>query len=135
MKHLPPTRDAVCDTLGIDFAYTRDGACMSTLNAGPQVCNIFGVVHGAVLFAMADTAMGFALFDALGGHPRLGSISVTANYLRPAAPGSVEARARLVRLGRSIAFLACDIRDGEGADCAQFSGIFHIRTNHEERQP
>lgn len=124
-------RDSVCDKLGIEFGYAADGACVATLDAGPQVCNVYGVVHGAVLFAMADTGMGFALLEALDGRPLLSSISVTATYLRPATPGRIEARASVVRLGRSVAFLACSIRDGQGDECAQFSGVFRIRTERE----
>jgi acyl-CoA thioesterase len=131
LRHITSRRDPVSEKLGITFGYAADGACVATLDAGPEVCNVHGVVHGAVLFAMADTGMGFALLEALGDKPLLSSISVTANYLRPAAPGRIEARASLVRLGRSVAFLACGVRDGQGDECAQVSGVFRVRTERE----
>lgn len=121
--------DTVCERLGIEFGYAADGACLATLDAGPPQCNVFGVVHGAVLFAMADTGMGFALLEALDGRPLLSSITVTATYLRPVAPGRIQARASVVRLGRAVAFLACSVRDGQGDECAQFSGVFRIRSD------
>lgn len=123
--------DTVCERLGIEFGYAADGACLATLDAGPPQCNVFGVVHGAVLFAMADTGMGFALLEALGSQPLLSSITVTATYLRPAAPGRIEARAAVARLGRSVAFLTCAVRDGRGDECAQFSGVFRVRSERE----
>ena len=134
LRRITSRRDPVSEQLGIDFAYAADGACLATLDAGPRVCNVNGVVHGAVLFAMADTGMGFTLLEALGGQPLLSSISVTANYLRPAAPERIEARASLLCMGRSVAFLACHVRDGEGRDCASFSGVFHIRAEKEGPQ-
>lgn len=127
--------DPVSDRLGITYARIADRACLARLDAGPVHCNVFGVVHGAVLFAMADTAMGYALLNALGGQLRLGSISVTANYLSPVPPGRVSARAALVRQGRSVAFLGCDIADAAGNVAACFSGIFHIRPADKDRQP
>ncbi|MBE7425329.1 MAG: PaaI family thioesterase [Burkholderiaceae bacterium] len=131
VKRIESRRDAVCDKLGIEFGYAADGACLARLDAGPDACNVYGVVHGAVLFAMADTGMGFALLEALGGQPLLSSITVTATYLRPAAPGRIEARAAVARLGRSVAFLTCAVRDGRGDECAQFSGVFRVRSERE----
>lgn len=124
------TRDGVCDKLGIELFYAADGACVATLDAEPDACNVYGVVDGAVLFAMADTGMGLALLEALDGRPPLSSITVTATYLRPAAPGCLQARSCVVRLGRAVTFLACSIRDRQG-ECAPFSGVFRVRTERE----
>lgn len=135
VKRTPSKVDTLSQKLGIEFTYSADGACLATLDAGPQVCNINGVVHGAVLFTMADTGMGFALLAALGDEPLLSSITVTATYLRPAMRGRIEARASVVHLGRSVAFVTCTARDGEGSACAQFSGIYRVRTERGEQQP
>ena len=131
----PLPQDPVSDRLGIGYARGDDGACLARIEAGSAQCNIFSVVHGGVLFTMADTAMGYALRDALGGVLQTGSISITANYLRPVPPGPVTARATCLRTGRTVAFLGCDVTDVAGRLCARFSGIFHIRPDQEDQQP
>ena len=119
-------RDPFTERLGIQNAIGDDGECITTCRCDIDECNTYGVVHGALLFAMADVGMGMALAAALPGAPRLGSISVSASFVNAAKPGSIVAKSRLVRAGRAVAFLTSEIRDGEGAECARFTGVFHI---------
>lgn len=125
--------DPFTERLGIHNDIDEEGACVTMRQCGEGECNIYGVVHGALLFAMADVGMGMALAVALPDTPRLGSISITANYISAARPGLITAKSRLLRRGRSVAFLTTDIRDGEGVECSRFSGVFHIYPNGEER--
>lgn len=125
--------DPFTERLGIHNAVNEDGVCVTTHRCGEGECNIYGVVHGALLFAMADVGMGMALAAALPGVPRLGSISITANYISAGKPGLITAKSSLLKRGRSVAFLTTGIRDGEGIECAQFSGVFHIYPNGEDR--
>ncbi len=118
--------DPFTERLGITSQINEDGIAITTHQCTSDECNIFGVVHGALLFAMADVGMGMALTSVLTEEPRVGSITVTSNYIRAGRPGLLEARSRLLNRGRSVAFLESEIRDGKGEVCARFSGIFHI---------
>lgn len=124
--------DPFTERLGITTRIDEDGAAITTQQCGVNECNIFGVAHGALLFAMADVGMGMVLSAKLPGDRRLGSISITANYLRAGKPGLLKAESRIVRQGRAVAFLESEIRDGESNVCARFSGLFHIYPNDEE---
>lgn len=126
-------RDPFTERIGIRREMDEDGVCITTHQCTEEECNIFGVVHGALLFAMADVGMGTALAAALAGEPRLGSISITANFISAGKPGLVTAKSRVVRRGRAVAFLETEVSDGDGAPCARFSGIFHIYSSGEER--
>ncbi|MDA9241719.1 PaaI family thioesterase, partial [bacterium] len=44
--------------LGMEMTGDEPGVGIATLDIGPEHLNPNGVVHGAVLFALADTAMG-----------------------------------------------------------------------------
>ncbi len=124
--------DPFTERLGITSSINSDGVAITTHHCTVDECNIFGVVHGALLFAMADVGMGMALSSTLPGKPRLGSISITANYIRAGKPGLLQAESRLLKRGRSVAFLESEIRDGENTVCARFSGVFHIYSKEEE---
>ncbi len=118
--------DPFTERLGITSRINEDGIAITTHQCTADECNIFGVVHGALLFAMADVGMGMALTSQLSGKPRVGSITVTSNYIRAGRPGLLRAQSRLLKRGRAVAFLESEICDGEGEICARFSGIFHI---------
>ena len=124
--------DPFTERLGITSEVNKDGNAITTQQCGVNECNIFGAVHGALLFAMADVGMGMALAAALPGKPRVGSVSVTANYVLAGKPGLLTARSRLLKRGRSIAFLESEICDGNDTVCARFSGLFHIYPNEEK---
>ena len=49
--------------------------------------NPHGIVHGAVVFALADTGMGAALYPALGDGQICATIEIKINYFKPVASG------------------------------------------------
>jgi len=49
--------------------------------------NPHGVVHGAVMFALADTGMGAALYPTLGDGQICATIEIKINYFKPVASG------------------------------------------------
>ena len=64
-----------------------------------------GVAHGAVLYALADTGMGAALYPTLNPGERCATIQITMNYFKPVAAGPVTCSTELVSRGRSVAHL------------------------------
>jgi uncharacterized protein (TIGR00369 family) len=70
---------------------------------------IHGVVHGGVLAALADTAGGLATYMAVPHGTRVATIEMKINYLEAVEAGTVTAAARVVRLGRHIAVVDCDL--------------------------
>ncbi|MCP4320130.1 MAG: PaaI family thioesterase [Hyphomicrobiales bacterium] len=118
--------DPVTERMGIRRQDTSDGGILTILDAVDEHCNVFGVVHGAVLYAMADVAMGSMLTKALGEFRPVSTVSIISNYLRPTKRGRIRAETELIRLGRSIATLETKTYDNDGILCALFLGTFHI---------
>jgi uncharacterized protein (TIGR00369 family) len=73
---------------------------------------VHGVVHGGVLAALADTAGGLAAYMACPPGTRVATIEMKINYLEAVEGGSVTAEANVVRIGRHIAVVDCDVHDG-----------------------
>lgn len=125
--------DPFTERLGIRSQITDDGVCVTTLHCGPDECNIFGAIHGALLFAMADVGMGRALTCSLEPGQKVSTVTITSNYIRAGKPGLITAESKVLKSGRTVAHLACEIRDGGGALCTQFSGVFHIDRDRREK--
>src|SRR6202142_3843266 len=72
---------------------------------------VHGVVHGGVLAALADTAGGLATYMACPRGTRVATIEMKINYLEAVEGGTVAAEAEVVRIGRHVAVVDCDITD------------------------
>jgi uncharacterized protein (TIGR00369 family) len=72
---------------------------------------VHGVVHGGVLAALADTAGGLATFMSVPVGSRVATVEMKINYLEPVARGTVFADARVLRVGKNLAVVDCDLRD------------------------
>ncbi len=79
-----------------------------------DVINFGGVVQGGFLIAMMDDAMGFNCFISLGMANRQASIDIHTHFLRAVQYGRVEVEARVVRAGRSVAFLEAELFGPDG---------------------
>ncbi|WP_284617992.1 PaaI family thioesterase [Aquabacterium humicola] len=91
--------------VGAEIADVRDGASLLTLVIAPLHLNSSGVVHGGVLFTLADTGMGAALFSALARGERCATVEAKINYFRPVRGGTLQCRSRIVNRGRTLASL------------------------------
>ena len=77
------------DLIGLRFEALSAGHSQCALDIGERHRNPNGVAHGAVLYAMADTGMGAALFATLQPGERCATIQITMNYFKPVAAGPV----------------------------------------------
>lgn len=97
----------------------------------PEFRNPAGYVQGGIIAAMMDDAMGPLLVAHTGGRKYPSTIDLHTHYLRPVPVGPVSVRARVVRLGRQIAFLEAELFERSGklaarsrASAALIEGIF-----------
>ena len=63
-----------------------------------------GTVMGPALFGLADVALYGAVMSAIGRVELAVTTSITINFLRRPAPGPVRAEARLLKLGKRLAY-------------------------------
>lgn len=111
--------------LGMEMGGDAHGAT-ARLVAGEQHLNPNGVVHGAVLFAMADTAMGKATMDVIEPGCYCATIEIQLRFLRPAGPGPLLARATVLKPGRTIVHLEARVTDADDRLVALATGSFAV---------
>ena len=83
--------------------------------------NPMGTVHGGILCDMADAAMGCAYAAGLGEGESFTTLELKINFLKPVRAGLLTARARVVRGGRTIGLVECDVLDASDALVARAS--------------
>jgi uncharacterized protein (TIGR00369 family) len=86
-----------------------------------QLCRVGGILCGQALLTGADTAMVIALAAASGGFRPCTTVDLTINYMRPITKADAVLEARVMRLGKTLAFCTCEIREAGGAKPAAFS--------------
>jgi len=67
--------------------------------------NPHGVVHGAVVYAMADTGMGAALYPTLAEGEICATIEIKINYFKPIITGRLSCVTEIVNRGKTVANL------------------------------
>jgi acyl-coenzyme A thioesterase 13 len=89
----------------------RDDPSIIGLELDERHTNSRGFCHAGVLLALADTIMGHTIDHALAGPGRPVTVTLTSDFLGSARGGDwLEGRATIGRVGRRLAFGACDFR-------------------------
>jgi acyl-CoA thioesterase len=89
------------------------GSSVVSLTVDDRHLNPHGVAHGAVLYALADTGMGAAVYPTLETGETCATIEIKINYFRPVPRGHVTCRTRLVNRGRTLANLESKLYLGD----------------------
>lgn len=93
---------------------------------GPEHLNPNEVAHGAVLFALVDTAMGKATMNAIEPGRFCASIEVSLRFIRPASAGDLTTRATVVKRGNSVVHLEARVIGDADRLVATATGTFAI---------
>ncbi len=112
--------------LGMEMVEGGPGIGVARVQLAEQHQNPNGVTHGAVLFAMVDTAMGQATMDVLDDGWFCASVDVQLRFIRPVSSGMIEAEATVLKKGRSVVHLEARIVDDRDRLVATAAGTFAI---------
>jgi uncharacterized protein (TIGR00369 family) len=74
-----------------------------------------------VLCDIADAAMGLAYAAALGEDESFTTLELKINFLKPVWKGKLVAVGRVVKQGRTVGLVECDVTDEHGALVARSS--------------
>jgi uncharacterized protein (TIGR00369 family) len=81
----------------------------------PEHFNPHGVLHGGVIMALLDTAMGYAVAEALAPEGAFNlAAQMNTHFLEPVRAGTVTARATVRRQGRRVAVVEAEATDDTG---------------------
>lgn len=73
-----------------------------------------GRVHGGLIAALADAAMGIAFGRTLSEGQGFSTIEMKVNFIRPVTEGRLEARAQVIERGLRVGFVDCTVFGARG---------------------
>ncbi|WP_293676724.1 PaaI family thioesterase [uncultured Phenylobacterium sp.] len=88
--------------------------------------NSRGFVHGGLISALADNAMGHSCASRIGPDSTLVTVSLTVDFLGPAFPGQwLEFDTVFVKPGGTLCFTQAFVT-ADGQPCARTNGVFRV---------
>lgn len=115
------------DLIGLSVDVRDAGSSQCSLEVAPQLLNPHGVLHGAVLYALADTGMGGALVPTLEAGQICATIEIKFNYYKAVREGKVCCDTTILNRGKTIANLESRLYTG-GSLVASANGTYAIFT-------
>jgi uncharacterized protein (TIGR00369 family) len=107
--------------IGFTIAEAEPGRAVVEFEAGPQHANPMGTLHGGVLGDIADAAMGMAYAATLGEGESFTTLELKINFLKPVRTGKLRAIGRVVKAGRTVGLVECDVVDDKDSLVARAS--------------
>ena len=96
------------------------------LDVVDEVFNPNRVVHGGVIYSMADTGMGAALYSDLAKGENCTTIEIKMSYFKPVTEGRLICDTKIVNRGRKVTTLESEITNNERL-VAKALGTYYIR--------
>ena len=97
--------------VGIEFVELHEDGATMRLEIGEEHLNGAGVVHGGVTFTLADSALGYGIYKAVGKPCTTAEMKI--NYLKPVSSGVLTARSYILRAGRRLVVARAEVRSGD----------------------
>jgi len=117
--------------LGLMLTTEERGRATIEFQASARYANPMGMLHGGVLCDIADAAMGAAYHTTLAEGETFTSLGLKINFLRPVREANLRAEARVVRVGKVVGFVECNILDEqEGLVACASSTCMTLRGQH-----
>jgi uncharacterized protein (TIGR00369 family) len=103
----------IATLLGFTLTAVGEGEATIELKVDERLANPMGTLHGGVLGDIADAAMGMAWASTLDEGETFTTLELKINFLKPVWSGTLRARGRVVKGGRTVGLVECDVLDAQ----------------------
>jgi uncharacterized protein (TIGR00369 family) len=111
----------IAKTLGFTMTAIAPGRATMELDADERFANPMGTLHGGVLCDIADAALGMAYASELERGETFTTLELKINFMKPVWKGHLRAEGKVVKRGRTVGLVECDILDDKGSLVARAS--------------
>jgi uncharacterized protein (TIGR00369 family) len=101
----------IAQLIGFTLTDAEPGRAVIEFEATPRHANPMGTLHGGVLCDIADAAMGIAYAATLDEGETFTTLELKMNFLKPVRSGKLVATGRVVKAGRTVGLVECDVVD------------------------
>ena len=118
--------DTMSQWLGIEVLESAPGVCRCRLIVRDDMVNGFGIAHGAITYALADSTLAFAV-NAQGRHAV--SVTSTIQHLAPVMLGDViESQAIMRSEGQRVVHVDVEVTNQRGERVAWLTATGYKRS-------
>jgi uncharacterized protein (TIGR00369 family) len=107
--------------IGWDMTAIAPGRTTMELDVDERLANPLGTLHGGVLCDLADAAMGIAYASELERGESFTTIELKINFFKPIWRAHLRAEGKVVKRGRTVGLVECDVFDDKGSLVARAS--------------
>jgi uncharacterized protein (TIGR00369 family) len=118
------SRYPIFNFLGMQIEALEEDFCRIGLTHRLDLTNPMGGLHGGIIAAMLDSAVGLSMAATLKEGFSLATISLDVKFLRPFIEGHALAEARVRRKGRTVLFADTLLTDGGGETYATGTCVY-----------
>lgn len=102
-------KQSLMSTFGAHLTRVAPGDVVIRAPLGPGVKQQQGLAHGGLVFALGDSAAGYAGLTCVPEDQEVVTIEMKINFLAPGLGDAIEARGRIVKPGRRLIVVAADV--------------------------
>jgi uncharacterized protein (TIGR00369 family) len=99
--------------IGFRVTQSANGQATVEIDVDERHANPMGTLHGGILCDIADMAMGAALVSTLQPGETFTTLEMKINFLRPVWKAKLFAIGKVVKGGRIVSLVECDVFDSE----------------------
>jgi uncharacterized protein (TIGR00369 family) len=101
--------------IGFSLVSVAPGNAIIEFEATEAHRNPMGTLHGGILCDIADAAMGMAYASNLHEGESFTTLELKINFLKPVWNARLTATGRVVKQGRTVGLVECDVTDEKGS--------------------
>ena len=113
------------ELIGLKVTLGDDDTSFCSVDITDQLFNPQNVVHGAVMYALADSGMGAAIYPSLGEDEFCATVEIKICYFSAVRSGTVDCKTKLKHRAKTWAYLESEITN-DGRLIAKATGTYSI---------
>ncbi len=114
------------DELSIDLIAAKNGQCEMRMPVTKRFFQGAGVLQGGIAGSLADEAMAYALLSKVSEEQIIATVDIGHTHLAPIFDGILTARAKIIKIGKRMAFLECIIENEKKQPVLRSNASFMI---------
>ena len=101
----------IAEFLGFTLVSLTQGEATYEMPVDSRFASPMGTVHGGILCDLSDAAMATAFASTLADGETMTTLELKINFLKPVWQGRLRAIGKVVKRGKSVGLVDCDVFD------------------------
>lgn len=111
----------VAQLLGLKVTDFCEGCTTVEMEATEKHWNPMKILSGGIYCDLADIAMGFSFLTTLNKDELFTTVDLRMNYLKPVTTGKLIASSKIIKRGKRMGYIECEIVNDQGELVAKAS--------------